>query len=353
MIMMKRTMRFIGLVLFILFLVLFFSFGILRVCYGKTKEILIPMPDPCYYVSKIEKNKIYLERREDRVCTMVVSFTKVEVDIQEGDCLEIYAGGRLWLKSCVREGIIDDIVERMFYAANSTKAYLEKGSIKPREDIMKEAERYALESYNYYQSEEFQSKVKSYSDFIRGSLIGNGTYSGLYSKSDVKKVDRLNMLKEGKKLKLSENERIYIFVSSGMPIEVVRNYVKQATELFDYQDLASRVFFVLRGGVDGLRKVSSTVDWVLSVISKDGKGCLSEDCEIFPVNFIIDPFLYRKYNIFKVPAIVYVEGLFGQELGLVSEGSNSIQIGRGLIRYGDVSLYRHLEKIFEVLEGVK
>lgn len=81
MLVMKRTMRFTISVSFILFLVLFFSFGVLRVCYGKTKEILIPMPDPCYYVNKIEKNKIYLERRGDKVCTMVVSFTKVKVDI--------------------------------------------------------------------------------------------------------------------------------------------------------------------------------------------------------------------------------------------------------------------------------
>lgn len=349
----QRAMKFTVLVLSVLFLVLFFSFGVLGVCYGKVKEVLIPMPDPCYYVSRIEGNKIYLERRWDEVCSLVVSFTRVEVDIQEGDCLEIYVKDRLWMRSCVREGVIDDAVERMFYAANNTKAYLERGGIKPREDIMKEAERYALESYNYYRSEEFQSKVKSYSDYIMGNLVLNEMYSNLYSKSAVVRESRLDMLKGGKKLKLNENERIYIFVSSGMPSEVVRSYVRQATEIFDYQDLESRVFFVLRGGVGGLRRISPTIDWVLSVISKDGKGCLSEDCEIFPVNFIIDPFLYRKYNIFKVPAIVYVEGLFGQELGLVSEGSNSIQIGKGLIRYGDVSLRRHLEKIFEFLEGVK
>lgn len=325
-----------------------FCVGVLGLSYANLKEILIPTPDPCYYVSRIDKNKVFLERKKDSTCSMVISFVKVKVDVSDVDYLEIYVDGRFWLKTRVRGEVIDDIVERMFYIANGTRSVLDRNNFGPREDIMREAERYAREVYEYYRSDEFQSKVRSYKEDLMSNLTQGRVYSDLHRrKSEVGGLDRLNALKEKRRLKLAEDERVYIFVSSSLPVETVRNYVKQACEIFDIQDLDSRVFFVLRGGVGGLTRITPTVDWVLSVISKDERGCVDENCEVFPVNFIIDPFLYSKYGISKVPAVVYVKGLFGQELGLVSEGSNTIKIGKAFVRYGDVSLYRHLEKIFE------
>lgn len=66
---------------------------------------------------------------------------------------------------------------------------------------------------------------------------------------------------------------------------------------------------VLRGFVGSMRHVLPTRRFVLDVLRKD-LACDSEvrgDCELLPVNLVIDPRLFRRHVVQEVPAVVYVQ----------------------------------------------
>jgi hypothetical protein len=69
---------------------------------------------------------------------------------------------------------------------------------------------------------------------------------------------------------------------------------------------------------------------------------------MFSTPVLVDPNLYRRYNITEVPAVVFAEGvnfLEGQE-GMGSEGLGHVSsVGKASIVYGDMALDAVLERI--------
>lgn len=201
-----------------------------------------------------------------------------------------------------------------------------KNLIVPNIPHNEEAIKKAQEAYQMSQSPVFKMHVEEFKQELKAILRGE-------------KADKLTQYYSQMKKNniLSENERIYIFVSSSMPETTIRNYIKQASKI------GSNIYFVMRGTIGGIKKITPTAQWITSVIKKD-PYCEGE-CEMYPVKFLIDPFLYKKYNIQRVPAVVYVNGLENPE-GL-SEGLNSVKVKNFFVSYGDVSLEYHLKLIGE------
>lgn len=139
-----------------------------------------------------------------------------------------------------------------------------------------------------------------------------------------------------KKTNLSQGEFIYIFMSSSVPISVWKTYAKNIED-FGLTDKSS---LVLRGCIGGCRYIKPTLEFISKVleIDRDRQGIKAE--------VWIDPLLFRRFNIQRVPCVVYVRG---QELmdNTLSAGleENIKTKGQYFISCGDWSLKYHLEEL--------
>ncbi len=133
---------------------------------------------------------------------------------------------------------------------------------------------------------------------------------------------------------LADDERIYVFVSSSLPMKTLTNYAESLDRLRD-----PHIVMILRGCVESCSKIKPTIQFLKSIINP------SEDVKRM-AEFQIDPFLYRHYAIGQVPAIVFARGIstINPEL---SEGldSNIQKNAESYVVYGDVSLEYAVEKI--------
>lgn len=138
---------------------------------------------------------------------------------------------------------------------------------------------------------------------------------------------------------LKEDERIYIFISSSVPKETLRNYARDIDSLGQ-----PRMSIVMRGFVGGMTKVRPTLEFLRGVLFKD-ENCDSDKCEAYRAPVLIDPSLFRRYGIEAVPAIVYARGVKGVD-STVSEGVKEVaETGDYYILYGDAVLDGALELI--------
>lgn len=94
-------------------------------------------------------------------------------------------------------------------------------------------------------------------------------------------------------------DKIYLFISSSMPIETLRNYARDIEEIKDQE-----VVMVLRGFVGGMKKIMPTRDFVLNVLKKD-PDCSGKECEAYNVNIVVDPLLFQRFGVEVVPTLVH------------------------------------------------
>lgn len=135
------------------------------------------------------------------------------------------------------------------------------------------------------------------------------------------------------------NDRFYLFVSSSMPLETLRNYAADLSRLND-----PRFTIVLRGFVGGAKRIGPTASFVADVL-KTNPDCElgpTKECTMREIPFIVDPQLFRKTGITQVPAMVCIPGN-RNGLGTGKGSSDARMIGEPLIVYGDASLGHALE----------
>lgn len=195
------------------------------------------------------------------------------------------------------------------------------------EDMRKSAEKV----YRFKESEEFRERVERYQEYL-GKMLGERygfSYEELKRRGE--RYSKVKGVIKGDRVILGKDERIYVFVSSGIA-DVVRRYIEDSVMVI------GEVKFVLRGAIGGLTHLRPTAEWVLDMLLVD-RACklFEETCELYDREFLIDPLLFRRYNIKRVPVVVYVKG----------EGEREEVV---VISPGAISFKRHLERIFEVVK---
>jgi len=184
----------------------------------------------------------------------------------------------------------------------------------------------AKKLYDFYKSPEFQARVERYKKKLEKLFFGGPLEAGEKEKfyryySDFYRYSQNFLV-------LNDDEAIYIFVSSSIPDEVIKAYLSSSEKII------GNVSFVLRGGVGGLTYLRPTVEWVVNLLKKDSScNFLQEECEMYEREFLIDPFLFRKYEVKAVPCIVY-------------EKKNDVSV----VSCGAVSLERHLQRIGKAIK---
>ena len=124
--------------------------------------------------------------------------------------------------------------------------------------------------------------------------------------------------KNYRRIELAQKKRktVLILMSSSVPIEVWKAYICQV------EDLKLNAVFVLRGFIGGIKSgIKPTLNFVQKLVK--GWSCQGQTKEVHNIEIDIDPWVFRKYKVNKVPAVV----------------------ANGKISYGDYSLEWHLERL--------
>jgi type-F conjugative transfer system pilin assembly protein TrbC len=201
------------------------------------------------------------------------------------------------------------------------------GVVLPPNDYEVLGRQKAEETYQVYQSEEYQQKIGLERERIQKEIFGR---EGSYYKDSTKGSSTGG---------LGADERIYVFLSSSIPTETLRRYTSAAGALGD-----RKVKFVMRGFIGGAKYVKPTLRFVRDLLLED-PTCdpLKSSCRTYNTAVTIDPMLFERYHITKVPAFVYatVSGLKDPEKSEGLESNISIRAFHTV--YGDVSFEYVLE----------
>jgi len=280
----------------------------------------IATPDACYVPEKVNGEVVRLKKAG--VCEGKPGRVFVGTD---RETVQVFVDGKFWKEVRVEEMGVPDI------SSNLARADRMAGELTiPPNSARVEMEKTAGKLDSYYRSPEFQGRLKSESERVKAELFGE-SLGKFYPDS----------LAEERKGKLFETEKIYVFVSSSMPLQTMRNYAASIARLHD-----PRITLVMRGFVGGMAKIRPTIDFVGSVLKEDPDCDPSgSDCRMQPASLIVDPLLFRRYGIEKVPAVVYAQGVKVEDPGLSEGDARNAKLTESFTLYGDASLEYILELI--------
>jgi hypothetical protein len=162
------------------------------------------------------------------------------------------------------------------------------------ENKHKEAGQKAAEETNaVYRSKAFQDKVNEYENWE--DLIPGAKSKETKKKQEVKGI-------------LADSEKIYLFLSSSIPVASFNGYMAN-------MDGVPEIEAIMYGVVGGFKKEKKKerVAWWRGVLKKD-TACREPEtpgkspCDLIKPSIIIKPGLFRQYEVTEVPALVYVRG---------------------------------------------
>jgi conjugal transfer pilus assembly protein TrbC len=295
------------------------------VTYAELKRAYIKTPSPCYKVEKIEDNRIYLKSsQEDCVKTM----GKVQIEIDESiKHVFIYTDGKFWKEQTLTEFDLYSITEYIEKVDD-----LKKNLKVPENLHEKKGQEIAEKTYQQYLSREFQEKLQAETDRLKEGVFKK-PIEEYYSDSS-KEIEKT-------KGKLQPTERIYIFISSSVPIQTLRNYASSLDRLGD-----PNIVMVMRGFVDGMKYIRPTINFISDILRKDPSCDMTKQkCETYRADFQIDPLLFRRYQIDKVPAVVYTTGVNVVDVQMSEGLENNAKVSNYYVLYGDASLEYVLDTI--------
>ena len=288
----------------------------------KSAQVITP-DGVCATVSNIDGDKVYLTSTKGR-CKSILLPVMVEEDVYQ---VKVFVDNKPWQEQGLVAIAVPDMEEMQAQARKLSD------SIKmPDLDKNAVAAAAGQKMGEFMHSDEYQTKVLAEADRIRNEVLGEpDLLKKFYPDGKDEHKERGGVLGTG--------ERVYVFISSSMPVETLRNYVISIDKADD-----PNVIMVMRGMIGGISKIIPTMEFISKFLIKDA-GCLenskqggSEICESYSADVIIDPMLFSRYDIFKVPAIVYATGVKPYD----AEGSEGFegntQIGVNKTVYGDASL---------------
>jgi type-F conjugative transfer system pilin assembly protein TrbC len=288
-------------------------FATILPAFAAGKSGYIATPDACYVPEKVEGENVYLKRAG--FCGGHPGRAFVET---ERETLKVIVEGKFWKEARVEKMSVPDV------AASLTQADRLAGSMAiPKNRHEEEMNAAAAKLDSYYRSEEFQGRLRTETERIKSQLFGE-SFARFYP-------DNKDMQGMGK---LAESERVYIFISSSMPIQTVRNYVASVARLRE-----PRIVMVMRGFVDGMSRIQPTIRFVADALKRDPLCSPAEgECEMLQANLVVDPLLYRRYAIDRVPAVVFAKGVKADNPGLSEGDMKNAEVTDSYTVYGDASL---------------
>ena len=187
----------------------------------------------------------------------------------------------------------------------------------------------ALKAYGIFKSKSEQAKIAK----LEREMLGSGPKSingGLFAKYIPKKLRRnyIKFLKSGKPFAMQSGKRIFLMISSSVPFKTLRRYV------LTIADNNLPVVMILRGLIPGSHNgeyFMPTIKYIESLIRYKGKS------GYYDMHVDIDPLVFTKFNVHRVPALIYVRNYNSQTFTSLGEQADVI--------YGNADLEYGLKKI--------
>ena len=193
----------------------------------------------------------------------------------------------------------------------------------PHENVAKErAQAFAA----YFQSDEFQAKLKTEMERQKAELYADVLQR--HYPDALKGVPEAAAKGAG-----GGSEKLYILISTSIPEDTLRSYVSDAGRL------EGAVPIILRGFIGGMTRIMPTMVFIQKILKKD-PGCdfSKEKCASYQVPVLVDPLIFSRYKIDAVPAFVYVRGLKVTDSSLSEGSARNAAVSGHYVVFGDVSL---------------
>lgn len=133
------------------------------------------------------------------------------------------------------------------------------------------------------------------------------------------------------------NKRIVLFISQSIPKKVLRRYVQDLVKVGGVM--------VMQGAINGLKTLEPTLAWMQEILKKDST-CTGVKCEFYQAPILIDPILFEKHNITKVPALTVLDDDAFQSY--CEQKVSQPETGDESVIYGDAALIGLVEALFRL-----
>lgn len=283
----------------------------------------IETPDLCSQVEKVEGGRVYLVSKG--ICPKVAG--KVAVTVEKGfEEVEVYLNGAFWKRQKTASFDIDALG-----GLNERGERLSKDLNLPKNVFEKDGVKWARATDDLFRSGGVQNRLLAEQERIKREVFG-GKLQEYY-----RAAPELAAAMAGE---LPRDERVYIFISSSMPKQTLRNYVRDVAKLGD-----PNVKLVMRGLVGGMKYIKPTLRFVGSLLVKDEKcDPQKRKCERFGVGVEIDPLLFRRYGIDRVPAIVFARKVNVVDPQMSGGLERNMAVAEFHVFHGDMALEYALER---------
>ncbi len=297
--------------------------------FAAQQKIYIDLPGHCYAISSIDGDRVNLKSLNSP-CNNELNVLPVEIDDSYKNVI-VYIDGTFFKKQEISSFKLDDI-----------RASIESGekygkNFKIPENRYAEIGRTAAENaLKTYQSSEFQDKLTKETNRLK---------SKLFSKETGSLSQQIQVANGGNSQArvLSQYERIYIFISSSVPVETLRAYVEDINKIGE-----PNIVMVMRGFIGGVKYAKPTQDFITALAKKNPRcNFKKEKCDFYASNVIVDPLLFRKYNVSQVPAIVYAPNVVLKDSGQSEGKEGNVSVSDFFMLSGDVSLSFALNSIYK------
>lgn len=296
------------------------------------RKAIIDTPSFCHRVQTVEGNGVYLVS-SGGACMPGPGKALVELDTDDEE-VEIFVDGKLW-KTQPLAGYDSSRADELARRALERSQAIEL----PPNPSADRAQRAAEELSRRFFAPEHQLSLRAEEERVRNALLPRGVGDGLLEEAGKKAANE----KKASKGILSESERLYVFISHSVPLETLRTYAAAIHKAGD-----PNVVMVLRGMVGGMKYIRPTAEFVQSVllIDPDCPASGKVQCEAHGASVLIDPLLFRRYEVTQVPTFVYARdvklpaGVTGSE-GLAAKAS----VGASFSMAGDMSLEYAVEAL--------
>lgn len=232
--------------------------------------------------------------------------------------------------ACMSEPVLSE-VQKIGPSDKTINAY--KESLKGLQDATSPENRYkekAGKMNAFVKSEDFKKKTEMYKNRLKTlspELFGEAPEP-----------------QEQKKDNYFGKDRIYIFISSSVPKSTLRQYINDIDGL-------PQATAVLNGFIGDIGKMQPTVQFIADLLKVD-EHCKMPGCDYLDSEIVVDPIIFKRLNIDRVPAIAYVENY--ERIGYCSEGlETGSKMSNIRVVYGDVALKDALEHINKKTKSAK
>ena len=280
----------------------------------------IETPDECYVVEKTIGNDIYLKAAGP------CEGHPGRAYVQASGNAKVYVEGNFWKAEETTELSIPDINATLKKSQDLTRTI-----VIPENPHQEEMGKEAGKLNDFYKSPKFKETLTRETERLKSEMFKKPLKD--YYTDAQKSVDKNETAGN-----LPQDERVYLFISSSMPSSTIRNYIASVARLND-----RNIKVVLRGFINGMTKIVPTIQFISDALKVDPL-CSNSKCEMYPVNIIVDPLLFRRYDISHVPAVVHAKGVH-PSMPEESEGLPGTVVASNTMVYGDASLEYILDLI--------